>query len=95
MLPDKRQHVDELGIVVKHLFKMRRKPLRIGAVAGKTTTKLVVNTTIDHFIKAQQCLIKRFLLSAEMIVPEQINNGKCLWEFRRGTKTAPFGIGIF
>src|SRR5947207_15017101 len=41
-LPDQGQEACQLGIVVKHLFEMRREPARIGRIARKAAAEMVV-----------------------------------------------------
>ena len=42
---------------------MRCKPFGICGIPGKTTTKLVIDSTINHFIEGKAGMIKCFLRS--------------------------------
>ena len=73
---------------------MRSQPFIIRAIAGKTAPQLVINTTLDHFIEAQQSLFQGRFIFGEMIVPQQVLYRKSLWELRRFPKATPFRICI-
>jgi hypothetical protein len=89
-----RQYTHEQGIIVQHLFKMWREPFCICAVTRKSTTYLVVDAAIDHFIEAEQCLFQRFFIICKMIMPQQVLYRKALRKFGRLAKPTPFLICI-
>ena len=66
---------------------MRCQPLGICGIPGKATAKLVINTTINHFIQGKAGLIQRLLIAGIIIVLKQEPDRKGLRKFRCRTKT--------
>ena len=82
-LPDQRQEACQLGIVVEHLFEMRREPARIGRIARKAAAEMVVDAALrDRRQCARHSLAIRLAAGALPAAPQQFEDA-ALREFRR------------
>ena len=53
-LPRPGQQIDQLGIVVQHLFEMGREPHCIYRIARKAAAEMIIDATLAHFLQGQQ-----------------------------------------
>jgi len=88
LLPHQGQQVDELGIVVEHLFEMGHEPPRIGRITGEAATQMVVDAALAHRVERldDRVAIRR-LTGPPPGSPQQLEDAG-LREFRRGADAA-------
>ena len=87
------QQFEELTVVIKHLFKMRREPFGIGRITREATAEVVVDAAMRH---APQQEVKRRATSSysgvsggvvQGVLPEEAEDRR-VGEFRRAAHPA-------
>src|SRR5207248_6392523 len=74
-LPDQSQEACQLGIVVEHLFEMRREPARIGRIARKAAAEMVVDAALrDRCQRADDGLTIGLAAGALPVAPQPFEN---------------------
>src|SRR5579883_435514 len=73
LLPDERQKIHELGIVVEHLFEMRHEPARVDAVTRIAAADVIIDAALRDMIERElDRMPKRFLSQTLPAAPKEI-----------------------
>ena len=95
-LPDARIKLDELGIVVEHLFEMRDEPAFIHRIACEAAPQMIVDAALGHVVEHArrgrfEGMAVRGRGAAQMRPPEEGENPG-LGKFRRALEAAIFRV---
>ncbi len=62
---------DQQGVVIEHLFKMGDKPFRIGGIAVKSASYLVIDTPGRHLFEGEPCDFKGLPIPSPAVIPQK------------------------
>ena len=56
--------IDKLGLIIKHLFKVRDKPAFIDGITMKSAANLIIHATLGHLFEGKECHVTTIFLSS-------------------------------
>ncbi|MBS1270597.1 MAG: hypothetical protein MAG794_01554 [Gammaproteobacteria bacterium] len=89
--------LQELGIVIQHLFEMRYRPVAVRAVAMESAADMVVDPAVRHRVQCFDQGLAHFRLRGQSIIDQQKPEQGGLREFSStpaGSQSAVFGIEL-
>ncbi len=89
------QHqIEDLRIIIEHLFKMRREPVLIGGIAGIAAAQMIIDAALRHGgQRFDHHFGKRGIAGPQIAAPDIFQHIN-LREFRGGAETAMHRIGF-
>src|SRR6266496_2579083 len=76
------------GIVIQHLLKVRYQPLRVCGITMKSTSQLIIHTTIGHFAAGVTNNFESLFFSSPMIIAQQKLKRHCRRKLRCSAETS-------
>src|SRR3974390_1137727 len=84
----KRQQLEQLRVVVKHLLEMRHQPALVDRVTREAAAEMVVNAALAHtFKRVLDCLKEALVTRADARPPEEFEQRR-LRKFWRAAQAA-------
>src|SRR6266481_4040178 len=84
--------IEQLGVVIEHLFEMRHQPARIGRITGKATSNLIVNSPSRHALTGVENHLDGLLILETRAIAQEKSRMARRRKLRRGAPPAMFCI---